>query len=196
MKNFKAETLQKNIIASLQKRIDGADNDNMRDTLRDEIKQFEKKAALHALETLQALEVNMSGLFAAIGQTDKKNENFIAVYALQKIRKAAFALSQNSVAAFDKYTNSIVRNLATLQALDTLNTQRSICSKIELDEMQQAQAVKVYHNCSPSTASTQASSTRMMLKFLNICNVRKGAKGDSISFTDSASAKAIQQMYA
>lgn len=196
MKNFKAETLQKKIIEALQVRIDNAPNANQADTIRAEQQQFEKKAALHALENLQALEVNMQALFDSLAICDKSNDSFIGVYVIQKIRKAAFALSQKSVAAFDKYSNSIIKNLATLQALDNLNTQRAICSKIELDEMQQAQAVRVYHNCSPSTASTQASSTRMMLHHLNICNVRKGAKGDSISFTDTAAAKAVQALYA
>jgi len=65
-----------------------------------------------------------------------------------------------------------------------------------LDALQTEQAVRVYHNCNPSTASTQASSTRMMLKHLNICTVRKGAKGDSISFADSKTSQLIQELYA
>lgn len=196
MKSLKGETMQKKIIEALETRIENAPNENQRDTIRAEKAQFEKKSALAALVAMQELELDIAALANKIAIADKSNSDFIAVYALQKIRKSIFAIAQKSVSAFDKYTNSIIKNLASLQSLDNLNAQRSICSKIELDEMQQAQAVRVYHNCSPSTASTQASSTRMMLHHLNICNVRKGAKGDSISFADTKIAEVVKELYA
>lgn len=195
-KTLKVETLQKNIIAALQARIDNAPNENQKDNLIAEQKQFEGKAGAHVLESLQALQINMQELFANIAICESRNSEFIAVYALQKIRKAAFALAHKQTSYFDKYTFSIVKNLNQLQALDNLNTQRAICSKIELDALATEQAVKQYWNCNPSTASTQASSTRMMLKHLQICNVRKGAKGDSISFADSSSAQLVQELFA
>lgn len=197
MKIIKAETAQKKIIEALQVRIDNAPNSNFADNMRAELSQFSKPQALAVIEALQALNVDMLALSKRVAVHDKADkENYIAIYALQKVRKAMFALALKTVTGFDKYSHSIIKNLANLQALDNLNAQRSICSRIELDELQQAQAVKVYHNCSPSTASTQASSTRMMLQALNVCNVSKGSKADSISFTDSDISKAVQALYA
>lgn len=197
MKKMKAETLQALILNALQAREQAAPNANFADNVRAEIKQFEQKSALAMLDKMQALELDIKALAQQVAIGDKGNKaDYLAIYALQKVRKCMFALANDSAKMLDGYTFSIVKNLATLQALDNLNAQRSICSKIELSELDQVQAVKVYHNCQPSTASTQASSTRMMLKALGLCNVQKGAKGDSISFTDTAASKALQAMFA
>jgi uncharacterized protein YqfB (UPF0267 family) len=196
MKRFKGETLQAKVINALKARIESANNENMKKTLIVELSQFESKSAIAVLSALQGLEYDVEALSKRIAISDKADSAFIAVYALQKVRKAIYALALKSSANLDRYTFSIVKNLVELQKLDNLNTQRTICSKIELDELQQAQVVRVYHNCAPSTASTQASSTRMMLQALAICDVSKGKKGDSISFADSNISKAMQELFA
>jgi hypothetical protein len=196
MKRFKGETLQAKVINALKSRIESANNENMKKTLIVELSQFESKSAIAALSALQELQFDVEALSKRIAIADKTNSGFVAVYALQKIRKAVYAIALKSSASLDRYSFSILKNLYDLQRLDNLNAQRSICSKIELDELQQSQAVRVYHNCAPSTASTQASSTRMMLETLSICNVTKGKKGDSISFADSNISKAMQSLFA
>jgi uncharacterized protein YqfB (UPF0267 family) len=168
----------------------------MKKTLTVELSQFESKSAIAALSALQELQFDIEALSKRISIADKTNSGFVAVYALQKVRKTIYALALKSSTALDRYSFSIIKNLVELQKLDNLNTQRAICNKIELDEMQQEQAVKRYHNCAPSTASTQASSTRMMLAALNICDVSKGKKGDSIAFSDSAVSAAMQSLFA
>lgn len=145
---------------------------------------------------LQHFDASVIDNVIACQNVEKKgSDNFIAVKVNVKIVKTLAAIGLNLSAKLDSYTNSIMRNLAELQRLDNLNAQRSICKKIELDEMQQAAAVHAYHTCSPSTASTQASSTRMCMHYLDICNVRKGIKSDSISFNDSSAAKMMQAFY-
>jgi hypothetical protein len=195
MKKFKGETLQAKVINAIQSRIESANNANQSKTLTAELQQFSAKSAIAALQALQNLEVDVDTLAKRIAISDKVNRDFVAVYALQKVRKTIYALALKSSAALDRYSFSILKNLCDLQRLDNLNTQRAICSKIELDELAQEQAVRVYHNCAPSTASTQASSTRMMLAVLNICDVSKGKKGDSIAFSDSATSKAMQALF-
>jgi hypothetical protein len=59
----------------------------------------------------------------------------------------------------------------------------------------QTEAVRSFKMCEPSTASTQASSTRQMLRFMNICNVVKGRKDDSITLTESNAAKKVQTLF-
>ena len=72
----------------------------------------------------------------------------------------------------------------------------SICKAIEYSETEQVQALKRLHNCSESTASTQASSTRMMLKALNLANVMKQKNNDAITMQDNDAARMIVAMYA
>lgn len=129
--------------------------------------------------------------------TDKQaSDNFVAVKVNVKIVHALAAFGQGLTATFDKYSNSIIRNLIALQGIDNLNAQRSICSRIEVDELEIAKAVKVYHNCSPSTASTQTSSTREMLRHLDIVTASKRAKGDTLAIKDTKHAQFMVSMFA
>ena len=152
----KAQNAQAAIVNAIAARIEAADNDNQKRVLSVELSHFKTESAARALELLAALDCDAKALAKQISVSDKKNADFLAVYALQKVRKAVFALAQKSVDQLDRYTFSIVRNLA----------------------------------------STQASSTRMMLKALNVCNVRKGSKGDSISFADNKISAQMQKMFA
>lgn len=194
-KKISAKNVQVKIVASLQSRLDNAPNANFAKNMQVEIKQFSDESMLRCIESLQTLEYDFSALIDALAIADNKNGDYIAIYALQKIRKAVRSIAQG-LKAFDGYTNSILHNLCNLQALSNINAQRSICKKIEFSEDEQQVILRRLHECSPSTASTQASSTRMMLKALNVCNVRKGAKGDSISFTDAPIAAKVQSMFA
>lgn len=192
----KSETLQANIVKALQSRIDAAPNANQADNLTAERKFFEGSSALAMIEKCKALEIDFQALARKFEIADKSNSDFVAVYALQKIRKALFALALNSRASFDKYSNSIIQNLCDLQDLNTKHTRMSICNAIEFDELEQVRTIKRYHNCSESTASTQSSSTRMMLNYLNICAVAKGRKNDVMTFADTLAAKQVQTMFA
>lgn len=194
-KQLKATTVQTKIINALQSRLDNAPNANFAKNMGVELKQFSDESMLRSIESLQTLEFDFSALIDAIAIADAKNSDYIAIYALQKIRKAVRSIAQG-IKGFDGYTNSILHNLCNLQTLSNINAQRSICNKIEFSEDEQCITLRRLHNCAPSTASTQASSTRMMLKALNVCNVRKGAKGDSISFTDAPIAAKVQSMFA
>ena len=194
MKNVKFETVQSSFASAFASRIAQSKNENMRDFLTRMQKSF---ANLNAAQSKKCfdLDIDLIALSDRIAQADATQSNYIAQYAIEKVAKAINALASGSLLALDKYTFSITKNLHELNTLDNLNTQRALCSKIELNELQQAQAIKVYHNCSPSTASTQASSTRMMLEVLNICNVVKRAKADCISFKETESAQAMRAFF-
>lgn len=192
---FNAEKVQTAIIAALQKRAETAPNENQRDNFNTEIAQFSKPSMVACINELHALKYDFDALLSILPNADKSaKENFLAIYALQKVRKAFNAIGQG-LKAFDGYTNSILHNLNHLQTISNINAQRSICNKIEFDELEQQVTLRRLHNCAPSTASTQASSTREMLRVLNICAVRKGAKGDSISFAETDIANKVQAMF-
>lgn len=138
----------------------------------------------------------IKGLVDAQKVEAKATDNFIAVKVNVKIVHALAAFGLNSLSALDKYSHSIIKNIIALQGLDNLNAQRSICSKIEIDELDIAKSVKIYHNCSPSTASTQTSSTREMLRHLDLCQAVKRAKADVIAMRDNKQANMLLTMFA
>jgi hypothetical protein len=198
MKKQNAKIVQKQIVSAIQLRIDNATNASASATLIAEKVQFEKDSMTACIQTMIDYGFDFAALNDRLMNNDKQAvsaDDYIALYALQKIRKTLFALGQNIKTALDGYSLSILSNLTRLQTLSTINAQRSISRAIEFDETEQQVLLKRLHNCAPSTASTQASSTREAMRLLNICIVHKKHKNDAISFCDNAQAKAIQKLF-
>lgn len=190
--------LQALILEAIAHRIAHADNDNQRDTLSAEHRFFADAngaVILNKVSTIQGIDLQALARQIAVLKTESKTD-FLAVYALQKVRKALYALANNARSGFDGYTNSILFNLVKLQAINNKESRMSICKAIEYSETEQVQALKRLHNCSESTASTQASSTRMMLKALNLANVVKQKNNDAITMQENDAARMIVAMYA
>lgn len=186
------------LLASIQRRIDNAPNDNQAEKLLAEFKFFEGASGARILEAAsRKYEIDIKALASQVAiLSNEDKDRFLAVYALQKVRKAIYALANDVRSFFDGYTNSILFNMANLQAINNKEARMSLCKAIEYTELEQVQAIRRLLNCSEGTASTQASSTRMMLRSLGIGNVVKRKAGDSISFTDSKAAQAVLAMYA
>lgn len=192
-----AAAAQTAILAAIKRRIENADNDNQRDTLTAEYRFFDDANAAVILSKCEALKIDLQALARQIAvlKTESKND-FLAVYALQKVRKALYAIANNARSGFDGYTNSILFNLVKLQTINNKESRMSICKSIEYSETEQVQTLKRLHNCSESTASTQASSTRMMLKALNLANVIKQKNNDAITMQENDAARAVIAFYA
>lgn len=186
------------ILEAIAHRIANADNDNQRDTLSTEHKFFADANGAVILSKASAVQgIDLQALARQIRVLKHESKaDFLAVYALQKVRKALYAIANNARSGFDGYTNSILFNLVKLQAINNKESRMSICKAIEYSETEQVQALKRLHNCSESTASTQASSTRMMLKALNLANVMKQKNNDAITMQDNDAARMIVAMYA
>lgn len=186
------------IINAIQHRIDNAENENQKSTLQTELKMLSSDSGIATLNNVASnYDIDLIALAKGIStlKTDSKAD-FIAVYALQKIRKTLTALSTKSKSAIDGYSNAILFNLSALQTLSTKESRMVMSSAIEYTELEQVNAIKRTMNCNESTASTQASSTRMMLKALDIANVVKKNKNDIISFKDNKASQAIIAFYA
>lgn len=192
------EAAQAALLASIKRRIDNAPNANQADNLSTEFKFFEGASGARILEAAAVkYEIDIQAIADQISVLPNENKDrFLAVYALQKVRKAIYALANDTKSAFDGYTNSILFNMANLQAINNKEARMSLCKAIEYTELEQVQGIRRLLNCSEGTASTQASSTRMMLRALGVGNVVKRKAGDSISFTDSKAAQGILAMYA
>ena len=128
--------------------------------------------------------------------TDKSDTRFIGLKVVTKIRQAINALANDRKSFFDGYTASILSNLSRLQELSNKSALVSLSKAIEYTETDQISDIKRLIDCTPSTASTQASSSRMMLRALGVCNVQKRKNGDVISFAENDTANAVRVMFA
>lgn len=195
---FNVEAAQAALLGSIKRRIDSAPNANQAENLAAEFRFFEGASGARIIEAAAAkYEIDMGSLANQISVLPSEDKDrFLAVYALQKVRKAIYALANDTKSAFDGYTNSILYNMANLQAINNKEARMSLCKAIEYTELEQVQGIRRLLNCSEGTASTQASSTRMMLRALGVGNVVKRKAGDSISFTESKAAQGVLAMYA
>ena len=159
-------------------------------------KRFEK--ALDGLFTKKAFHAVAEKLIARCEIANKaQNANdFIAVKVLVKIVSTSVAIAQKNTSMLDPYSETIIKNLIALQQVNNKTALVSLSRSIEYTEADQQQAIKARYNCSAGTASTQASSTRMMLEALDICDVHKGKKGDVISFRDNDRARSLIALFA
>ncbi len=159
-------------------------------------KRFEK--ALDSLFGKAAFDKIAKKLIARCEIAEKAGNanDFIAVKVLVKIVSASVAIAQKNTSVLDPYSETILRNLVTLQTVNNKTALVSLSRSIEYTEADQQQAIKTRYNCSAGTASTQASSTRMMLEALDICEVQKGKKGDVISFKDNDRARLMVSLFA
>jgi hypothetical protein len=189
------DTLQAVILAALQVRIDTAPNENQRDTITTEYKFFADSNGVVILNKVSHL-IDVQTLARKISITEKSNADFVAVYALQKVRKMIYALANGVKSFIDGYSNSIITNMVTLQELTNKSALVALSKSIEYSELDKVQAIKRTINVAVSTASTQASSTRQMLRLLDVASVTKRKNGDEFTFNDTDTARAIVAFYA
>lgn len=180
------EALQK----SLNARITSAENENQAGNLRTELKQF----TLPVIEYASAQGFDIDALAKTIAKSDKKDADFLAVYALQKVRKTLTALAQGITKSFDPYTRTILANLVH----DTQNNKTALVSlsrSIAFDEFDTQKKISTRYNCHAGTAGTQMSSTRQALRVLNIATVTKNRNNDEFALTDSVFANKVRDMF-
>jgi hypothetical protein len=168
------------------------------------VEQFSKDNTLtiaYAIMNAKGINAAMSRpMFAEIAQTlltssriaDKKNPLFIGVKVGTKILRALDAIGSTQVSECDPYTRTIAANVISLHGarcgLSMKSALVSLSKSIEYDALDQEQALTRHYNCAPGTANTQASSTRMMMKHLDLCNVAKGKRADVMTVKDNARA--------
>ena len=138
----------------------------------------------------------LAALAADMHVSEEKDNRFIGVKVITKIRAALEALSLDMKSNFDKYSNSILHNLCKNQELSNKSALVSLSKSIEYHQDEQEAHIVKLINCSPSTASTQASSSRMMFRALGLANVQKRKSKDVITPAESAAARAVLTMYA
>lgn len=190
-----SQDLQALIVQALQARIESAPNDNQRDNISTELKFFSDNNGAVILNKISAL-IDVPALARKISISEKSHADFVAVYALQKVRKMIYALANNTKSFVDGYSNSIIFNMVQLQELTNKSALVALSKAVEYTELDKVQAVKRQISVAVSTASTQASSTRQMLRLLDVANVTKRKSGDEFTFNDTDTARAVIAFYA
>lgn len=158
-------------------------------------KRFEK--ALDGLFTKKAFDVIAKKLIkrVSIAQKSESANEFIAVKVLVKIVSASVAIAQSNPDVLDPYSKVILQNLVKLQNVNNKDVLVCLSKAVSYTEEDQQKHLKFRYNCSVGTASTQASSTRMMLEALEICDVQKAKRGDVISFKENDRAVMVINMF-
>jgi hypothetical protein len=127
---------------------------------------------------------------------NKAHPRFIAVKALVKVVHACTGVGASMRSYFDPYSRTIIANLSTLAGITNKSALVCLSRSVTYDELDQQQALTRTYNCSAGTATTQASSTRMMLRALDVCAVIKGKKGDVTSTQENARCLQVLALFA
>lgn len=166
--------------AAINTRIEKAENENQAKNIKAELKLF----SLPVVEYAVSQGFDVDALAKTIAVTDKKNGDFLAVYALQKVRKVLTALAQGLKSPLDPYTRTIAINLAH-DAQNNKSALVSLSKAIVFDEFDNQKKITARYGCSAGTAGTQMSSTRQALRVLGIATVTKGKAQDEFMLTAS-----------
>lgn len=169
-------------------------------TLRADIKSFEQVSGLAVIDICLKKGLKLDDFVNNINVLDKSDERHIAVKVITKIRQLMKAIAENNARHLDGYTHSIVRNLLVNKSLTVFECERCLSTSIVNDgidtfKLDEHKRIVAYKNTAPSTAETQSSSTRMMLKLLDVCETVKGQKDATLSFKESAHAELFLNMY-
>lgn len=136
-------------------------------------------------------------LLTSLSITDAKQdrENFVAVKVVVKVINTANGLAKGEKALLDPYSRTIIENLIKLQSVTNKSALVSLSNAIVFTDDDQKQKLTNKYNCSAGTAGTQASSTRMMLRSLDMCEVLKSKRGDTLTLKDNARAAQLVELF-
>lgn len=196
--NVKAQEIQKAIISSLQYRIDNvhltADNEKGEENQRKNLKTEINFITLPLIEHAMKYEIDFNKLANQLQCTNKSSDDYVAIYAIQKIRKLLQAVAQNLTSSADGYTHTMLFNLMHGKQ-NNKTAYASLSRAIEFTESDTQEIIKKRYNCSANTASTQASSTRQTFRFLNIASVTKNKVNDVYSLNDNVFTKKLRELF-
>jgi len=190
-----AADLQQNLIAAFQVRIDNAENENQRDYLKKEQSFFSDKNAEIIIEKSMSL-IDYARFANQVKITDKKNRDYLAQYVINKIRRFAYGIANNTKSFIDGYSNSILFNLNELQNMTMKSRLVSLSKSAVYLETEKIQDIKRKISVSLNTADTQASSSKQAFIFLNITNGQKGKRDDDIEFKENEIADYVKAWFA
>jgi hypothetical protein len=183
MKNFSTQ-----IIDALTARYAEVQSD---DTLKAISSAKRCSAGLDMVMSYPCFKEVRSKLIKSCRVADNKDDklNYVAVKVLVKIISTLQAIAVKMPSDLDPYTRTIGANLCKLNGVSNKTNLVCLSKSIEYSALDSTQAIARRYDCSPATASTQSSSTRMTLNYLGICDVVKGRQGDIMTLCDNERAR-------
>jgi hypothetical protein len=171
-------------------------------SLADQLQKVEVERAAFDLDLVQyALSIGVSAqaLASSIGarKTNSPSDTaYLAIYALQKVRKTLRAMRLGERRSFDGYTHAILFNMVKLGSLSTRAGYVSMSKHVSFEHDVLCGQVERQMNCGATTASTQTSSTRQALAALGMVNLRKGGRGDVMTWCATPAVERVREMFA
>ena len=192
------EALQNRFIDALTVRMVQPENSDCKTIVTDlsEVKKEVFKRQLKAVVdngflTIEALE----SLATACKITDKKHSDYVALKVITKIISTIYALATKQKDKLNNYVNAIFLNIVKNQYLTTKSGLVTLSKHVTYSETEQVQSIARTLSVAPSTASTQLSQIRQLVRLMHIGNAIKNKKGDALSFNESQQALAIVAFY-
>ena len=157
------------------------------------IREYRSNSSITALQQIDYLhkqKFNLSDIAKLIAITDKSHADFCAIYAIEKIFNLLRCLASKDRNKLNGYTKAMLVNLLEHDVL-TIDeckcaVSRELHQKAYSAKFSGQKQIRLLYNSGKSTAGTQVSSSRMCLKALNVCHVRKGSSKDEITFNSEA----------
>ena len=140
---------------------------------------------LQSIEILLKEKFDLSNIAAMLKVTDHKHDDFMQVYAITKVLNLLVCIARKDRKRMNAYTLAILVNLLKFGMITKKEAESAVCLDLHrsASRNKQREIINVYDSAS-STASTQISSSRMSLKALNICNIRKKGVNDEMTFNE------------
>lgn len=141
-------------------------------------KFFDQENAVQVLIKCAELNFDYSRFVQNLHITEKATANYIAVKVIVKIQCLLQAVSGNAH-KLDGYTKAVLFNCAKgLRDLNNFELMRTMTMQLITSDTMRNSERKIHNRKSSgsSTASTQTSSSRMCLLYLNIAETEKGKK--------------------
>lgn len=199
----KAKKVQTTLVENLKIRLEAHEEKTAKicTTLRADIATFESVNGLAIIQGCIDKKVELDDFVNIVKVSDGAfRDGFLAVKAITKCRQFMTAVAQNNSSLLDGYTDSIIKNLLVHKTLTVFECLQCLSTKVINDgtdtlRIDEQKKIIAYKNSGASTATTQASSSRMMLQIFKVCNTVKGQKDAPLNFTDEHNASLMLELY-
>lgn len=170
-------------------------------TLRTDLQTFESANGAAIIDACMKKGLEINDFIEIVKHNENKfRDGFLAVKAITKCRQFMTAVAQGNSRLLDGYTDSIMKNLLKHKTLTVFECLQCLSTKVINDgtdtmRIDENKKITAYKNSGASTATTQSSSSRMMLQMFKVCDTVKGQKDASLTFTDAKNAQLMLDLY-
>lgn len=193
--NTQAKKAHDAMIKALKTRLDFAEQTNNDNAIKKFTTELNNAMTITQIDFVQKIGFDVEKFAKQISITDKKHADFVAQNVVTKVRFAVLALAQGLKSGFDGYTRTILENL-TIDAQNNKSAMVSLSRAITFNEFDTQHRIIARYNCEANTSDTQTSSTRQLLRFMQIAPTTKGKRNDEFAMLDNAITARVREVFA